>query len=180
MDVLKFIFSAHLELFNTRREHEWRVIISALVLIGAVDVTMLSQHMKLTDRQEDFWWFALLVLLLSIGWYQWGVQKRNRADRIAMDRVLHVLCDDIKVAPDSCIRAGVDREDPRVLTTQSDIIFHFTYLWAFLAQMSVLIVATALSMYLPVLIKELATSAGSPPAAQVFGMISDKLVGLAR
>lgn len=148
----QFIFTAHMQLFNTRREHEWRVIISALILMGAVDATMLTQDLELSDRQQDLWWFALLLLLISIAWYQWGVQQRNRADRIAMDAVLDLLCNDMNVPRTSPIRAGVDREDPRVPNWQIDYIFHRTYLWAFWSQMIVLVLATVLSMYIPALL----------------------------
>jgi hypothetical protein len=161
-ELLQFIFNSHLSLFNTRRDHEWRVIISAMILMGAVDATLLSQKVTLTDRQEDVWWFALLLLFLSIGWYQWGVQVRNRVDRVAMDHVLSEICDAIDIKDKSPIRAGIDREDERISGGQVDIIMHHTYLWAFLPQMLVLLISCMLSGYLPQLINELSTK--SEPA----------------
>jgi len=61
-EILQFIFNSHLSLFNTRRDHEWRVIISAMVLMGAVDATILSVKICLTVRQQDLWIFALILL----------------------------------------------------------------------------------------------------------------------
>jgi len=84
-DILQFIFNSHLSLFNTRRDHEWRVMISAMILMGAVDATILTVKICLTVRQQDLWIFALVLLFFSIAWYQWGVQVRTRFDRIAMD-----------------------------------------------------------------------------------------------
>jgi hypothetical protein len=164
-ELLQFIFNAHLSLFNTRRDHEWRVIISAMVLMGAVDATLLTQRVCLADREEDLWWFALLLLFLSIGWYQWGVQVRNRVDRVAMDNVLARICDVIGIEPDSPIRAGIDREDERILAIQVDLIMNHTYLWAFLPQMLVLLIACLLSGYIPQLIHELPATCLARPTA---------------
>lgn len=77
--LLQFIFDSHLSLCNTRRDHEWRVITSAMILMGAVDAPLLTQRVTLTERQEDLWWSALLLLFLSIGWYQWGSRSGTGA-----------------------------------------------------------------------------------------------------
>lgn len=159
-ELLQFIFNSRLSLFNTRRDHEWRVIISAMVLMGAVDATLLTQKVRLSDRQLDVWWLALALLVLSIGWYQWGVQVRNRVDRVAMDHVLTEICNAIKIDPRSPIRAGIDREDERITGSQVDFILHHTYLWAFIPQMLVLCIAGALSAYLPCLIDEFDAPSG--------------------
>ena len=170
-ELLQFIFQAHLSLFNTRREHEWRVIISAMILMGAVDATLVTQKIHLDDMQQALWWCALVALFLSIGWYQWGVQVRNRVDRVAMDQVLSEICNSLKICADSPIRAGIDREDEHVPVTQIDLIIHFTYLWAFIPQMLVLLVATVMSGYLPQLTNGLerqdapAEMASAPTAA---------------
>jgi hypothetical protein len=72
-----------------------------------------------------------------------------------MDKVLIVICDAMG-APENCImRAGVDREDEHILGSQVDIIISHTYLWAFVPQMFVLLIATILSGYLPQLINEI-------------------------
>lgn len=164
-ELLQFIFNAHLSLFNTRREHEWRVIISAMVLMGAVDLTLVTQQIHLSESQQVLWCIALVLLFLSIWWYQWGVQVRNRVDRVAMDKVLVTICDLIKADPGSVIRAGIDREDERIPGSQIDYIMHRTYLWAFIPQMLVLLIATVLSGYLPYLTNGLEQSQECCPAA---------------
>lgn len=160
-ELLQFIFNSHLSLFNTRRDHEWQVIISAMILMGAVDASLLAQKIHLTGRQLDCWWFALLLLFLSIGWYQWGVQVRNRVDRVAMDQVLYEMCNVIGIQAGSPIRAGIDREDERIPGDRVDFIMHNTYLWAFLPQMLVLLLGALLSAYLPLVIDQ----CGATPAA---------------
>lgn len=154
-ELLQFIFNSHLSLFNTRRDHEWRVIISAMVLMGAIDATLLTQKIHLVDIQHILWVVSLVFLFLSISWYQWGVQVRNRVDRVAMDRILTELCNTIEIDAKSPIRAGIDREDERVPGSQVDIIMHRTYLWAFIPQSLVLLIASVLSAYLPLLINGL-------------------------
>ena len=160
-EILKFVFDSRLSLFNTRRDHEWRVIISAMVLMGAVDVTLLSQHIVLDALQIRLWWLALACLFVSIAWYQWGVQVRNRVDRVAMDYVLHHMCNELRIGAGSDLRAGIDREKENIPHSRKDLIFSLTYLWAFIPQMLVLLVASALSAYLPYL----ATQAPPDPLA---------------
>lgn len=154
-ELLQFIFNSHLSLFNTRRDHEWRVIISAMVLMGAIDATLLTQRIHLNTIQYILWIGALLLLVASISGYQWGVQIRNRVDRVAMDRILTELCNAIEVEPKSPIRAGIDRENEHMLGSRVDIILHRTYLWAFVPQILVLAIAGGISGYLPYLINGL-------------------------
>lgn len=171
-DILQFIFNAHLSLFNTRRDHEWRVIISAMVLMGAVDTSLLSMKFCLSVRQQDLWFAALIMLFFSIAWYQWGVQVRNRVDRVAMDKVLDVMCNEIQESPNSPIRVGIDREDERMDGSRVDFILHYTYLWAFIPQMLVLLIAVLLSAYVPRMVGPCSTAralrcqpAAAPPSA---------------
>lgn len=160
-EIFKFVFDSRLSLFNTRRDHEWRVIFSAMVLMGAVDVTLLSQHITLTEFQTQLWWVALALLFCSIVWYQWGVQVRNRVDRMAMDDILHRMCNQLHIPAESDLRAGIDRERENLPHSRKDPIFRLTYLWAFIPQMLVLLVASALSAYLPYLV---AQTPQDPPA----------------
>jgi len=153
-EILKFVFDSRLSLFNTRRDHEWRVIFAAMVLMGAVDVTLLSQHITLTPPQIVLWRIALALLFFSITWYQWGVQVRNRVDRMAMDDILHRMCNQLGIPADSDLRAGVDRERENLPHSRKDPIFRLTYLWAFIPQMLVLAVASLLSAYLPHLVAQ--------------------------
>ena len=163
-EILKFVFDSRLSLFNTRRDHEWRVIISAMVLMGAVDVTLLSQHIVLNVLQIRLWWLALFFLFVSIAWYQWGVQVRNRVDRVAMDYVLHHMCNELRIQMGSDLRAGIDREKEDIPHSKKNPIFHLTYLWAFIPQMLVLLVATLLSAYLPHLAKQAPPEPPAPAA----------------
>lgn len=154
-NTLKYIFDAHLKLFNIRRDHEWRVIISVMVLMGAVDATLISQHIMLEGIHVIYWWVGLGLLFFSVFWYQWGVQVRNRVDRIAMDSVLFELCQNINIPEGNPIRAAIDRENEQSFVSNRcrEVIFHKTYLWAFVPQMIVLAVATSFSAILPSLIE---------------------------
>ncbi|MCC2960789.1 hypothetical protein LK540_10165 [Massilia sp. IC2-278] len=161
-EILRFVFDSRLSLFNTRRDHEWRVIISAMVLMGAVDLTLLSQHIVLNAFQLKLWWVALFCLFVSIAWYQWGVQVRNRVDRVAMDYILHHMCNELGIHRNSDLRAGIDREKENIPHSRKNPIFHLTYLWAFIPQMLVLLVASVLSAYIPHLAQQ---ATPDPPAS---------------
>lgn len=164
LEIYEFIFNSHLSLFNTRRDHEWRVIVNAMILMGAVDAALLTNHIKLSDRQQDLWWFALFLLFISIFWYQWGVQVRNRVDRVVMDQILHEICNGMHVNETSTIRVGIDRENENIKVPKADFILHHTYLWAFIPQMLVLLITVILSGCLPqVIIDTLDESSGAIP-----------------
>src|SRR5438128_2658613 len=64
--VSEFIFNARLNLFNTRREHEWRVIIGALVLLGAVDYTVIEHGAALSLFVVRVWQVVMVLLFLTI------------------------------------------------------------------------------------------------------------------
>lgn len=155
LDALKFIFDAHLKLFNIRRDHEWRVIISVMVLMGAVDLTLINQNIKLNLTEVIWWWIGLCILYGSVSWYQLGVQVRNRVDRIAMDGVVFDLCQKLKILEGKPARLALDRESETSFVSNCcrETRFHKTYLWAFWPQMLVLLVATVFSAYVPFLAK---------------------------
>lgn len=175
--VSEFMFTARLNLFNTRREHEWRVIIGALVLLGAVDYAIIEHEAELSLFVVGVWQWLMTALFLIITWYQWGVQVRNRVDRLAMDELLMRMCYAIGIQENSCIRAGIDREHPNKYVTRRDIIFHYTYLWAFFAQIAVLAAACTISAFVPVYVYDLpsnrsAVLASAEPATRASGELA--------
>jgi hypothetical protein len=152
MQVLQFLFEQRLSLFNIRRDHEWRVIFGAMVVIGAVDAGLLTQQYHLDTVGLVIWCLLLIVLFATVFVYQWGVQTRNRVDRLAMDEAYRRLCDAIDASKDGHLRIGIDRSNEKLLGPRADFITHFTYLWAFWCQMIVLGVGCLLSAALPLVI----------------------------
>jgi hypothetical protein len=165
---LQFLFDKRLALFNTRRDHEWRVTFGAMALIGAVDAGLLTQKLHLSFSGIVLWWVALAVLFSAVTIYQFGVQTRNRVDRIAMDAIYLHLCDMARVPSSSMVRLRVDISQA-VHGSAPVTIWNPTYLWAFGSQTVVLFMACLLSGALPDVINgafTIAPTAGAPPSVR--------------
>lgn len=150
LETVRFLFDKRLTLFNVRREHEWRVIIGVLALLGAVDATLLTKPICLPPGVALFWQVGIIILCVATLFYEWGIQARNRVDRRVMDRLQQILCDNGGVPPNSGIRICVDGEtERRVGELNPDRLTHPTYIWALLSQAVVLILACVLSFLVP-------------------------------
>ena len=149
-DVICFLFDKRLELFNTRRDHEWRVVFGVLILLGAVDASLLSKPICLSHNLAISWQISILCLGAASVAYELGVQARNRVDRRVMDRLQALLCDSIGLDSKNLIRVCVDSETEGHLgSVKSNSLFHLTYIWAFLCQVLTLFLACAVSLFIP-------------------------------
>jgi hypothetical protein len=152
-ETLRFLYDKRLILFNVRRDHEWKVFFGVMTLIGAVDAAIVTQHVCLTGKALWGWRIILIIVTGACIAYEFGVQRRNRVDRIAMHEINTALCDLIGVTQGSSIRcpadhhievlqAGKDRE-PKGLR-----IYRPYYLWAFIWQIIVLISVCVISLFM--------------------------------
>lgn len=149
LETVRFLYDKRLTLFNVRREHEWRVIFGILVLLGAVDATLLKP-ICLSPGIRLFWQLGIVILGVATFFYELGIQARNRVDRRVMDRLQQILCDYGGIPPNSGIRICVDGETERRLgELNPDRLAHPTYIWALLSQTIVLVLACVLSILLP-------------------------------
>ena len=141
-EVLKFLYEQRLTLFNTRRGHEWEIIFRVLAFFGAVDAALLTKKLCLPAGSLPFWLIAGLAVLVATLAYELGVQRRNRVDRVAMDRIQEALCDSIHPPVHGHIRVCADSSDlsERVGHDPKPLL-NGTYLWAFISQVVVLLVA---------------------------------------
>jgi hypothetical protein len=150
LETVRFLFDKRLTLFNVRREHEWRVIIGVLVLLGAVDATLLTKPICLSPGVALFWRVGIIILCVATLFYEWGIQARNRVDRRVMDRLQQILCDNGGIPPNSGTRICIDGEtERRVGELAPDRLTRLTYIWALLSQAVVLILACVLSFLVP-------------------------------
>lgn len=141
---LRFIYDKHLDLFNVRREHEWRVFFGMITLIGLSSAALLNYHIDLTLTQEKLWTVGMVALFIVHFLYQHGVQRRNRIDRIVMDEVTQHICALMKLDNTCYLRLAVDAGAEQVVVTGTSILgrwYSSRYMWAFILQnVTVLIV----------------------------------------
>lgn len=153
METLRFMFDKRLELFNVRREHEWKIFFGVMGLIGAVVAVLATQKLELSSDAIRWWWVVLGVLFMGSIYYQYGVQQRNRVDRLVMDELHSRLCDKINIHRLNVVRTPIDCEKigDGLSLTQVPLLplRHLTYLWAFLAQHILLAATCVVAVFLP-------------------------------
>lgn len=128
--VLQFVYDKHLNRFNTRREHEWRVYFSAWALLGAMDWALMNRDVALQGWTQKTWPFLCAAIFVTVFGYESEVQMRNRGNVELMedieDSLLHVA---EHPAPDRCVQP--------------------LYGWAFWWQMSLIALGVIASALLP-------------------------------
>ena len=137
-ETIRFLYSQRLTLFNTRREHEWKIYFGALVLLGAVDAVIVTGDLVLKGGLRWGWVAACAFVFIAVWGYESRLQIRNDGDRKAMDKLYNQLCELAQV-DDTDVRAPV--HGPRCCWNY--------YGWAFPWQMTLLLVAATVSAYLP-------------------------------
>ena len=148
-EVIQFLFERRMALFNVRRDHEWKIMFGVIGLIGAADAALVTKAIHLSVYALVSWRVLLVVLLVGTIFYQFGVQTRNRVDRIVMDGLYKILCDSVGIPDRDEIRLPIDASGQSQLGFGVRPIIHYTYLWAFIWQSSVMIVVGAISWFLP-------------------------------
>jgi hypothetical protein len=153
-ELQEFLYDKRLDLFNTRREHEWKIYFGTIALLGALDLSVLSGHVPVLLRPPDI--NNGFSLLLFIGWvficaaicrfcigYESHLQERNADDRQAMDTIFNELCTTAGYEDKSCVRErpGKRNEDAK----RGD------YHWAFEWQKKFLLRFAGLSILIPVI-----------------------------
>lgn len=64
-ETYEFLFDKRLQLFNIRREHEWKIFFGVMTLIGAVDAALVTKTIHLSWTAYACWVFILIVLLFT-------------------------------------------------------------------------------------------------------------------
>jgi hypothetical protein len=148
-EIVQFLFEQRMALFNLRRDHEWKIFFGVIGLIGGVDVALITNSIHLPPWGMGCWRAMLAVLFVSNVMYEFGVQTRNRVDRIVMEGLYRILCDSAAIPDSSEVRLPVDASAQRHLGRPVQPIMRYTFLWAFIWQTIVLFVVCAISWFLP-------------------------------
>jgi len=94
--MLQFLYEQRLTLFNTRRQYEWKIYFGVMILLGSADASILTDKVALGGL--ELWWAASCVFVVSVCWYfEQELQRRNFADRRAMDTLYNWLCDELQI-----------------------------------------------------------------------------------
>ena len=169
---LQFLFSKRLELFNVRRQHEWQVLIGVVVALGAVDFALMQSDVR-SGSIQLVWTATLCILFAAVYMYEFGVQERNRVDRLALDELNGLLCDSAeRTGPGERsvhlrhARLLIDGETLTCKPSDEDHILRSCYLWAFRGQMLVLLTACVVSAVVPFVSRPAPGSAGATQSAE--------------
>ena len=136
LDRLQFLYEQRMVLFNTRREHEWKVIFGVIGLIFGLDAAVLLYHIELDGWKRVAWLCLILLPTLATYRYEWVLQRRTFFDRRAMNRLYNRICDSI----------GINEATPIIREPEHS---RWSGLWAFIPQALVLLTISAFSAALP-------------------------------
>lgn len=135
---LRFVYDKHLDLFNVRREHEWRVFFGMITLIGLSSAALLNYYIILDIVEKILWSIGVLALFIVHCLYQLGIQRRNRIDRIVMNEVTRHMCTLMNL-DDTCqlrlaVDANADEDKVQSGADNSGPWYSSRYIWAFVLQ----------------------------------------------
>ena len=136
---IRFLYDKRLTLFNSRREHEWKIYFGAIALLGAADAAVVTSNIILTGLWEWGWIVACLLLFGVVFGYERDLQIRNAGDRAAMNQLFNKLCQ------------LIDIEDAQVVELPRPAFWWARFGWAFPWQMILLLLAVTVSAILPFL-----------------------------
>jgi len=131
---LQFLYQQRILLFNTRRDHEWKVIFGVITLMFALDAALLVYRIEVDGWKRALWIGLILLPAIACSRYEWVLQKRNFFDRRAMNKLYNLICD----------QAGI--KDTAVREPEHS---RSTGMWAFLPQALVLLTVAVFSAVLP-------------------------------
>jgi len=149
-DILSYLYDKRLTLFDDRRAHEWKILISVVTLLLITDAGLITQKVCLKDVPGGTigWLFAIFVLAASCALFELGIQTRNRVDRIAMHDLNNALCDSLSppttFCPESYVRHPPDHAGRGNLSVAqfgnipAGLDYAKNFLWAYVAQVAVL------------------------------------------
>lgn len=111
VETLRFLYDKRLTLFNTRRDHEWKIFFGGMTLLAGADAALLSRRLVLVCWERYMWVAWCSVVLIVVVGYERALQVRNHADRLAMSAIYNQLCDLARIA-DTRIRERVKGAEP--------------------------------------------------------------------
>jgi len=138
---LEFLYDKRLTLFNTRREHEWKIYFGAMILLGTIDAVIVAGQLSLAGWQR-WGWVGVCVLIVAVVFgYESQLQERNDADRHAMHELHNRICRFLGIPEDSPIFDRYTDPDKRCVWLR--------FGWAFPWQMILFTAAATISALLP-------------------------------
>jgi len=147
-DYLRFLYDKRLELFNKRRDHEWKILFGVIALIVACDAYLISHQITLSLVGKIIWVLLCFVIALSCIFFLFEIQKRNKSDRLIINEIHDLICDEAKISKNSHIRDGI--EVPYNNTKREDRKgTKISNMWAFWPQLLVILLITVISIVLP-------------------------------
>ena len=138
---LEFLYDKRLTLFNTRREHEWKVYFGAMILLGTIDAALVAGQLSLVGWQRWTWVGVCALILTVVFGYESQLQERNDADRRAMHELHNRICMFLGIREGSPILERYTEPDKRGIWLR--------FGWAFPWQMMLFTAGATISALLP-------------------------------
>ena len=153
-ETLQFLYDKRLTLYNTRRDHEWKIFFGGIAFLGAADAAIVTGQVALSTILIRSWIGAcVLVFVLVIG-YEVELQNRNTSDRRAMSLLQNMLCDSLHLPLDSIAREACGSAYNDASRLWFGIRWVKKYGWAFRWQVPFLALCVAASTITPLITRK--------------------------
>ena len=150
-EILRFLYDKRLELFNKRRDHEWKIFFGVISLLVAFDAALITHNIHFDHGWQRITWISLcFVLCIACLGFQRDLQTRNRADRLIINELLNRLSTLIGLPKNTHVRDGIETAYNEQIVERWD--GPLSNAWAFSWQAIVLITVTVASMLMPIFI----------------------------
>jgi hypothetical protein len=134
---LQFLHDRRMTLFNTRRDHEWKIFFGIIGLFLATDAAQLAYGNFVMGWHRWIWVVAIATFAgCCISWLK-DLQDRNGRDRAALDEINKRVCESL----------GWNNEHP---VWEHPVDGRWGW-WTFLPQLVSLSLVAGLSAWLPFL-----------------------------
>jgi hypothetical protein len=131
---LKFLHERRITLYNTRRDHEWKIFFGMIGLFVAADAVFISNGVSLGPHKW-IWVTAIVGLAAAQLYHLFRLQDRNFYDRTAMEKINDTICQSL----------SLDKRNPMWERHRDGRLGW----WTFVPQILVIVIVAGVSAGLP-------------------------------
>jgi hypothetical protein len=131
----QFLHDRRMTLFNTRRDHEWKIFFGMIGLFLAADAVLIAYGVSIVGLSRWIWAGAIGVLTACCIRWLLALQSRNSLDRNALNTINNVVCRSL----------SLDEKSP---IWEHAVDGRWGW-WTLLPQLVSLLVVASLSAFLP-------------------------------
>ena len=147
IEAIKTLLDHRTLIFNTRRQYEWKIFFGVTTILVLSNSFIITKQVQLNSKLSIVLWALFVVsFLLAAFIFEFELQRRNKTDRIIINRLLRLLNEELDSSKEDLFFHGI--ELPIEIHSEG---LETTYsLWAFFPKLMVLGPLGAISIGFPI------------------------------